>query len=158
MVANPFRCGSFSASTAHVNELWERSELIAKYRDRKKPYNESDIEWMPKRTARMRLGKDLYSVEITAKEMKEISENELDGARDARGLLVHHWSGGATPCTTGWAEVHAEPDGGRAGAGGCSGCGCKIFCSPTGSECDTIGAPCYQIVPSWEESVPRIAA
>ena len=66
-------------AAAHVNELWERSEPVAKYRDRKKPYNESDIEWMHKRTARMRLGKDLYSVEITAKEMKnpEVSPNRL---------------------------------------------------------------------------------
>lgn len=57
-------------AAAYVNELWERSEPLDKYRDRKKPYKESDIEWMHKRTARMRLGKDLYSVEITAKEMK----------------------------------------------------------------------------------------
>lgn len=57
-------------AAAYVNELWERSEPMAKYRDRKKPYAESKIEWMHKRTARMRLGKDLYSVEITAKEMK----------------------------------------------------------------------------------------
>lgn len=57
-------------AAAHVDELWERSELMAKYRERKKPYVESKIEWMHKRTARMRIGKELYSVEITAKEMK----------------------------------------------------------------------------------------
>ena len=66
-------------AAAYVIELWERSEPLAKYRDRKKPYEESKIEWMHKRMARMRLGNDLYSVEITAKEMKtpDVTPNRL---------------------------------------------------------------------------------
>lgn len=57
-------------AVAHITELWENSKPLAKERDHKHPYEKSDIEWAHKRTARLRLGSELYQVIITAKEMK----------------------------------------------------------------------------------------
>ena len=57
-------------AVAHITELWEHSKPLAKERDHKHQCEKSDIEWDHKRTARMRIGSNLYKVIITAKEMK----------------------------------------------------------------------------------------
>lgn len=66
-------------AVAHITELWENSKPLAKERDRHQVYEKSGIEWVHKRTARLRLGSELYQVIITAKEMKkpEVEPNRL---------------------------------------------------------------------------------
>lgn len=66
--ANP---ESHFAAAANVMELWEQSVLVEKHRDKKKPFDESELLWVHRRRAFMRHKGRLYSVLLTAKEFKD---------------------------------------------------------------------------------------
>lgn len=68
---------SHYTAAAMVSQLWEESEPLSQYRDKKKPYAKSAIEWMHKRKARLDIRGNKYDVEITAKEFKNENNDPM---------------------------------------------------------------------------------
>lgn len=68
---------SHYTAAAMIGQLWEASEPVSQYRDKKRPYAKSDIEWMHKRKARLDIRGAMYDVEITAKVFKDTNNDPM---------------------------------------------------------------------------------
>ena len=68
---------SHLTAAANVDYFWQHSIPYKTYRDKKLPYEKSDIEWIHKRKSYMKCQGKEYEIEITAKEFKKIRPHVL---------------------------------------------------------------------------------